>query len=105
MRLEEVLPAHRAGKDVRRKKWNGRDRLLGGKPGCPGETLFIEDVLADDWEVVEPKHKACPFCGGEAKVLRSDDGWSSVGCIGCGVSTNVQLTTEEAWAAWDRRSP
>ena len=48
MRLEEVLPAFRAGKKIQRKDWKDLSELE--RPSINNTNL-----LADDWEIVEEK--------------------------------------------------
>ena len=48
MRFEEVLPERRAGKKIKRRIWNPRCHLSNEARG-----LYLSDLLADDWEVVE----------------------------------------------------
>lgn len=64
MRLEEVLPALREGKKIRRKRWSpGIARAILGAVifdtrGSMRDFCF-DDVTADDWEVVlEPTRVA-----------------------------------------------
>lgn len=50
--------------------------------------------------------KACPFCGGEAKINMGDGISSSfVYCISCGASANNYLSTLQAIKAWNTRPP
>ena len=51
--------------------------------------------------------KPCPFCGGEAEMLRDDDGrWTQVHCTVCGARSNEWPNDELApRIAWNRRAP
>lgn len=52
--------------------------------------------------------KPCPFCGGEAFVLKMDDhGFIlfSVVCKACHASTNGKVKENGAIEAWNRRAP
>lgn len=55
MKFEKAFKAMREGKIVRRKEWN-RTEFNRGKYLCLEkyhcETLWTEDFLADDWEIV-----------------------------------------------------
>ena len=56
MKFEEILKAMRESKTVKRKEWsktefNRRKYLCLEKYHC--ETLWTEDFLADDWEVLD----------------------------------------------------
>lgn len=61
MRLEEVLPAFKQGKKIRRRAWRKGYffAILNGVVTEYGEMGYVhpewwtEDILADDWEVVE----------------------------------------------------
>ncbi len=49
MKLEDVLPAFRQGKEIRRKCWGE-----GNKTRLSRDTIFnCFEVNADDWEIVE----------------------------------------------------
>lgn len=55
-KFEDALEAMREGKTVKRKEWsktefNRRKYLCLEKCHC--ETLWTEDFLADDWEIVD----------------------------------------------------
>lgn len=52
---------------------------------------------------------ACPFCGGEARIMleeedRPDDSFHNVYCTICGAQFWVKSKTE-AVAKWNRRAP
>lgn len=54
MRLEDVLPALRAGKKIRRKAWAKRWYTLRvGLDDMSGHCFYVEDAIEDDWEVCE----------------------------------------------------
>lgn len=63
MRFEEVLPALREGKKVRRKSWNKRNYIVVKKDNLIVDEndyaipFCIDDFSADDWEIVEEKKK------------------------------------------------
>jgi hypothetical protein len=53
MRLEEVLPALRAGKKIRRKAWAKLWYTLKvGLDETSSHCFFVEDAIEEDWEVV-----------------------------------------------------
>ena len=54
MRLEDVLPAYRAGKKIRRASW-GNERSFYTTSNSDGEIIGIEydDVEATDWLVID----------------------------------------------------
>lgn len=54
MKFEKILIHIRLNKKVRRSGWINKDYVLGDVicSECDGE-LSMEDILADDWEVVE----------------------------------------------------
>lgn len=100
MRLEEVLPAYRAGKRIRRKSWAVGLHAGDGHGSCD---VWFD---ADDWEVVPTPHKACPFCGGSGYDAGShDSGCHWIVCESCRSSTGNKKTAEQAWELWDRRAP
>lgn len=50
------------------------------------------------------KLKACPFCGGEAKLTAYNGGYfNGVDCSKCGVHGTVRHNAEDAIAAWNKR--
>jgi hypothetical protein len=51
MKLEEVLPAFRAGKKVRRRAWDEGEYLT------EFGSLPMKSIVADDWEIVKEKVK------------------------------------------------
>lgn len=60
MKLEEVLPALRDGKKIRRPLWDDAFVISGamvkehvGSALFPLKNLTQHDVLAEDWEVIE----------------------------------------------------
>lgn len=67
MKLEEVLPAMRSGKKIRRKSWERYWRWLAGGHFEASSRCFyiddsaltsshyfnVEDALAQDWEIIE----------------------------------------------------
>ena len=72
MKFEEVLPALREGKFIKRACWEGRylcewygclmeqyySEVMGRWYSCPAndfypENVYNNDVLAEDWEVIE----------------------------------------------------
>lgn len=52
MRLEQVLPAYRAGKAIRREEWGPETRYAIGDRGAQIR-LTRHDVNADDWVVLD----------------------------------------------------
>lgn len=46
--------------------------------------------------------KPCPFCGGEAILIKGYFCW--VRCDYCGAETVAETSTTEAIAAWNRRA-
>lgn len=46
--------------------------------------------------------KPCPFCGGEASLMRSNTLYK-VECKDCGVAGNVRVFQSDAIAAWNTR--
>lgn len=52
---------------------------------------------------MEEKLLPCPFCGGEAEKMMSDDGFTSIGCLHCNplwgvmVQHNVESIAVERW--------
>jgi hypothetical protein len=53
MKFEEVLPALRAGKKVRRAAWSTRDYIV-NTASCD---LTMTSIIADDWEIMPEKVK------------------------------------------------
>jgi len=51
-RLEDVLPAFRAGKEIRIKSWN---KYVVFRNDQSSFDFNLEDMLSDDWEIVEDK--------------------------------------------------
>ena len=49
--------------------------------------------------------KPCPFCGGEARLYQSYDGFWVVQCIGCACGTLFFKDKEFAIERWNRRTP
>jgi hypothetical protein len=81
MKFEDVLPALREGKPVRRKAWqpeknirihNHYHVLISGWSEL--DSSFGEWLIGnkDDWEVVEEEPLPCPFCGAKSEY----DEWS-----------------------------
>lgn len=55
MKFEEVLPALRDGKEIRRASWENKDCVIiidYLKNSYP-HSLYLIDIFADDWEVFE----------------------------------------------------
>ena len=52
MRLEDVLPAYRAGKAIRREAWEEGSGYANGDRGR-GMVLYRGDVDATDWLVID----------------------------------------------------
>ena len=51
----------------------------------------------------EIKLKPCPFCGGEAKIVKSYYTiWAK--CICCGAKSRCEENEEKAAEAWNRRA-
>lgn len=51
--------------------------------------------------------KPCPFCGGEAEIMSSGDGFTSIGCLVCNPLFGIMLqktSRAEAIAAWNTRT-
>lgn len=42
-------------------------------------------------ELVKGDFEPCPFCGGEAVVMKSSDGYTSVGCLKCNPPIGVMM--------------
>lgn len=57
MKFEEVLPALREGKKIRRKEWQKTHYYIGSRFCDVGYELSLTDLLADDWEIVKEKKK------------------------------------------------
>lgn len=63
MKFEEVLPSLREGKKIKRKNaekdyWLNDSFISNDINNRTYDTILIEDLLADDWEIVEePKKK------------------------------------------------
>lgn len=55
MKFEEVLPALRDGKKVRRASWENKDFTLSfdDLDNSYPHSLYFNDIFADDWEIVE----------------------------------------------------
>jgi hypothetical protein len=77
MRFEEILPALREGKKVRRTSWPITDTLaeVAGEPDS--YTIGSNDLFSDDWEILEEKREPMRF---------SLD-------VGAGVTTGLDDTT------------
>jgi Lar family restriction alleviation protein len=48
--------------------------------------------------------KPCPFCGDEAELKYCGSNYYEVDCRGCGGSTGIQNSKEEAVALWNTRT-
>ncbi len=68
MKFEEVLPALREGKKVRRKSWAARDYIVGGS----SYELSACSLMADDWEVYEEPKKPRLLAPAFVKWEKSD---------------------------------
>lgn len=55
MKFEEVLPAFRDGKEVRRASWANKDFTLSfdDLDNSYPHSLYFNDIFADDWEIIE----------------------------------------------------
>ena len=47
--------------------------------------------------------KPCPFCGGEAELIRADDEWPAIAYCGCGVEL-IKEDDADVIAAWNARA-
>jgi Lar family restriction alleviation protein len=95
MKFEEVLPALREGRRIKRRSFSW---YLG-----PNDALEIEHILADDWEIVENVNP-CPFCGGgKNKIVNRYT--PSLGfyvyCCNCETAGPRGRNREEAIAKWN----
>ena len=50
------------------------------------------------------KLEPCPFCGGEAKEIRSQSGYAIVCCTQCDIETPMFYDANGAVKAWNRRA-
>lgn len=66
MKFEDVLPAFREGKKIRRKSWNPEVYFA--------YALTPETILEDDWEVVEEPKKPMVF---EGALFLDSNGYST----------------------------
>ena len=66
MKFEEVVPALRDGKGVRRTCWLMPEEF---RLDCRGAITTHFDILADDWEVVEAKPKPTEDWPGQVKGI------------------------------------
>jgi hypothetical protein len=107
MKFEEVLPALREGKKIRKTCWTNGGYFL-----SKGTALSLDEMLADYWEIVEEDHKPCPGCGMKGRLFSQKDEMKvnkDEHMIECSAPTPCFATTpwvdtpEEAWAAWDKR--
>jgi hypothetical protein len=99
MKFEEVLPALREGKKIRKGTWGNHNYDLQGTT-----PLDYDGLMSCDWEIVEEEHKKCPFCGGTANLGLNSKWVNYVICNNCCSSTSFNCgTPSEAWAAWDKR--
>ena len=80
----------------------------------PGDEIsWLNDTEKEDWIKDHPdyKHKSrvtlkpCPFCGGTACTVRTDDAGDSyyIFCTDCGLSAGYSLTADECARAWNTR--
>ena len=56
----------------------------------------------------DTKLKSCPFCGGEAEVIKRESEYPyvhGVWCKGCRCRTSFEKSREEAIEAWNTRRP
>ena len=77
------------------------------------ETSWLYDSEKEDWLKDNPDYKQnskislkpCPFCGGTACEIRTDDDGDSyyVFCPECGASVGYSLTAEDCGLAWNMR--
>jgi hypothetical protein len=66
MKLEEVMPALRAGKKIKLKEWTDLSYIDNSIASCVG-SIQISYLFRDDWEIVE--EKKCYLCNGHNKLL------------------------------------
>lgn len=108
MRFEEVLPALREGKSVRRR--SSPTGITIKRANYPihgivqGEDwqLTLEYILStDDWEIVEETPLPCPFCGSNQVDLRyNGEKHFFIACLSCkaeGPITNFRTSAKEYW--------
>lgn len=74
MKFEDVLPAFRKGKKIRRKIWSRIDAHISVPDNCGCWEFTREALFADDWEVVEEPKKPMVFEGIVSYGYYSEDG-------------------------------
>ena len=109
MKFEEVLPAFREGKKIRRKFWSNEAYIRKGKIFVFERVideyndvyvLTINDLWADDWEIVkEPKKvKLKDLTEEQFKKWQNDNCCESVVCANCPFcKVNCNLYSKDIW--------
>ena len=75
--------------------------------GCGTRGQLTSKIAADVWNkrvarTDEIKLKPCPFCGGEADIIPTGEGWF-VECQECNNMTDIHDTPLAAAETWNRR--
>lgn len=108
MKFEEILPALRNGKKIRRKEWPGEIFISQNRKIMQVATLYVSSLFADDWEIVEETPLPCPFCGENKFDWRTgmiagyQQNPTSVGCVLCSAYGPYGKDRTEAIELWNR---
>ena len=100
-KFEDVLPAFREGKKIKRKTSSIQIQR------SETETAYftINGLLADDWEIVEEKPLPCPFCGGGnirvEQYYHPGEKWI-IYCTTCCGEGPRSYKKEEAISLWNK---
>mgnify|MGYP001604797046 CR=1 FL=1 len=98
MRLEEVLPALREGRAIRRGSC---------APIVPPDdfALCAVEIMAEDWSVVEIQLSECPWCHDDFNLIKcEEDNGKFIRCTGCNVRGPLATATTWAIRKWNDRT-
>ena len=100
MTFEEVLPALRSGRKIKKSGWELVWPTAGLSYSASTQHL-VNDLCGSDWEIAE-EHRLCPFCGKEAHLVSRGE-FHYASCSLCGSTGPERDDQKWAWEAWDRR--
>jgi Lar family restriction alleviation protein len=96
MKFEEVLPALREGKRIKRACWDVACLKIN-----EWEEISISHILCDDWEIMD-NIMPCPFCGKEKiRIVNFSKDNYYARCDRCDAYGPNGCTKEESISKWN----